>query len=84
MHGTMNIKLDFSDFCISYLQFSALYTKRRTPLLRWELAFYNVPLIVRGSVMTSFHRTLNTVARRAPNDHGVALRKDRGVIVLWT
>ena len=53
--------------------------KRRTPLLRWELTFYNVLLIARDSVMTSFHRTLNTVSHGPPNAHGVELMKGRGV-----
>ena len=60
---------------------SPLY-KRRTPLLRWVLTFCNVPLIARGSVITTIHKTLNIVAHGPPNAHGVVLMKVRGAIGL--
>jgi hypothetical protein len=55
--------------------------KRRTPLLRWEITFYNVPLFPRGSVMISFHRTLIVVARGPPDAYRVELEKGREVIL---
>jgi hypothetical protein len=55
---------------------------RRTRLLRWEFTFCNVPLIARGSVMTSLHRTLDIMARAPSLAHGVELMKGRGVVGL--
>ena len=75
------VHIKFFCFLCKLLTILCPLYKRRTPLLRWELTFYNVPLIPRGSVLISFHRTLIVVARGPPDAHGVELMKGREVIL---